>query len=93
VFATLTATAGSTPQETVAVFLHQATLGVIGAGVRAVPVGHTHGQQILARLHPMLDALAAELADRELATAGAYGPAYEVLCHAQSQLYTRLFRS
>ena len=93
VFATLAAAAGSTPREAVAVYLHQATLGVIGAGVRAVPVGHTHGQQILARLHPMLDALAGELADRELETAGACGPAYEVLCHAQSQLYTRLFRS
>ena len=51
VFATLAAAAGSTATEAVAVYLHQAALGVIGAGVRAIPIGHTHGQQILARLH------------------------------------------
>ena len=31
--------------------------------------------------------------ERDLETAGSSCPAYEVLCHAQSQLYTRLFRS
>ena len=35
--------------------------------------------------------LADELADRDLDTAGSFCPAYEVLCHAQSQLYTRDF--
>jgi urease accessory protein len=93
VFATLAAAAGAEPAEAVAVYLHQAALGAIGAGVRAVPIGHTHGQQILARLHDDLLALAAELAGRDLDTAGSFCPAYEVLCHAQSRLYTRLFRS
>ena len=37
-------------------YLHQAALGMIGAGVRRVPVGHTHGQQILAYLHDDIDA-------------------------------------
>ncbi len=93
VFATLTAAAGAAPAEAVGVYLHQAALGVIGAGVRAVPIGHTHGQHILARLHGLIAGLAAELADRELETAGSFSPAYEVLCHAQSGLYSRLFRS
>jgi urease accessory protein len=93
VFATLAAAAGATPIEAVAVYLHQAALGVIGAGVRAIPIGHTHGQQILAQLHGDIEALATALADRELETAGSNCPAYEVLCHAQERLYTRLFRS
>ncbi len=93
VFATLAAAAGSTPAEALAVYLHQAALGGIGAGVRAIPIGHSHGQQILARLHGEIEALAGELADRDLDTAGSFCPAYEVLCHAQSHLYTRLFRS
>ena len=38
-------------------------------------------------------ALAGKLAGRDLETAGSTCPAYEVLCHAQSRLYTRLFRS
>jgi urease accessory protein len=79
--------------EAVAVYLHQAALGVISAGVRGIPIGHTHGQQIVARLHHDLEALATELAGKGLETAGTFCPAYETLCHAQTRLYTRLFRS
>ena len=93
VFATLASAAGASPTEAVLLYLHQSALGVISAGVRAIPVGHTHGQQILARLHGDLEALAGELAGRDLETAGSFCPAYEILCHAQRHLYTRLFRS
>jgi urease accessory protein len=93
VFATLAAAASCTPAEAVAVYLHQAALGVISAGVRAIPIGHTHGQQVLARLHDDIRTLADELAERELETTGSFCPAYEILCHAQGRLYTRLFRS
>jgi urease accessory protein len=93
VFGTLCATTGAGPANAVAVYLHQSALGCIGAGVRAVPVGHSHGQQVLARLHPDIAALAAHYTGQDLETAGSFAPAYEVLCHAQSRLYTRLFRS
>jgi urease accessory protein len=92
VFATLAASEVD-PEEAVAVYLHQAALGMIGAGVRAIPIGHTHGQQILVRLHGDINGLAAELATRDIQTAGSFSPAYEIFCHAQTQLYTRLFRS
>ena len=74
-------------------YLHQAALGVVGAGVRTIPIGHSHGQQVLARLHREIETLSGELAERGLETAGSFCPAYEVLCYAQSRLYTRLFRS
>jgi urease accessory protein len=93
VFATVAAAAGSSPADALAVYLHQATLGILGAGVRAIPVGHTHGQEILARLHGEIELLAGEFGERGLETAGSFCPAYEVLCDAQSHLYTRLFRS
>lgn len=93
VFATLAAAAGSTPKDALRVYLHQAALGPISAGVRAIPIGHTHGQQVLARLHEEIAALADELAERDLETAGSFSAVYEIVCHAQSQLYTRLFRS
>lgn len=93
VFATLAAVAGATPEEALTLYFHQAALGGIGAGIKSIPIGHTHGQQVLGRLHERLEKLASELADRELETAGSFCPAYEVLCHAQTQLYTRLFRS
>lgn len=93
VFGMLGAFAGGSPVETLRAFLHQAALGMIGAGVRAVPVGHTHGQQILAYLHPEVERLAGILSDRELATIGSGCPFYEVLCDEQTRLYSRLFRS
>jgi urease accessory protein len=93
IFGTLAAATGATPEEAVVVYLHQAILGVVSAGVRGIPIGHTHGQQIVARLHQDIEALATELSKKELETAGSFCPAYEILCHAQTQLYTRLFRS
>jgi urease accessory protein len=93
VFGCLAGGAGATPRDAVALYLHQAALGVISAGVRGVPIGHTHGQQILTRLHGDIAELAANLYDKPLETAGSNCPAYEILCHEQSQLYTRIFRS
>ena len=93
VFGALAAAAGATAAEALAVYLHQIAIGCIGAGVRAIPVGHTHGQQILARLHDEVGSMVAALVVRPLEMAGSFSPAYEVLCHAQAHLYTRLFRS
>jgi urease accessory protein len=92
-FGLLGALAGGEPVEVLTAYLHQAALGVIGAGVRAIPVGHTHGQQVLAYLHDEILGLAKELCDREPETAGAGCPFYEVLCDEQTRLYARMFRS
>jgi len=92
-FALLGALAGAEPMDVLTAYLHQATLGMIGAGVRAIPVGHTHGQQVLAYLQDDIRNLADELVDREPETAGAGCPFYEVLCDEQTRLYARMFRS
>jgi urease accessory protein len=92
-FGLLGALAEADVRDTLTVYLHQSTLGMIGAGVRAMPVGHTQGQQILAYLHPDIQALTEELAGRDLESAGGSCPYYEILCDEQTRLYTRLFRS
>jgi urease accessory protein len=92
-FGILGALAGGACEEVLTAYLHQAVLGVIAAGVRAIPVGHTHGQQVLAYLHSDITTQAAALVDRELESAGAGCPAYEVLCDEQTRLYARMFRS
>ncbi len=92
-FGVLGGIAGGVPRDVLGVFLHQAALGMIGAGLRAIPVGHTHGQQILAYLHDELEELAERGAEGDCTTAGSGCPWYEVLCDAQTQLYARLFRS
>ena len=85
--------AGGEPGDVLTAYLHQAALGMIGAGVRAIPVGHTHGQQILAYLHDEIRDLTAALVDRDPETAGAGCPFYEILCDEQTRLYARMFRS
>lgn len=93
VFGLLGALAGGSPVETLQAYLHQAVMGMIGAGVRAIPVGHTHGQQMIAYLHEEIMQLAAAFAERPLSSAGSGSPFYEVLCDEQTRLYSRLFRS
>jgi urease accessory protein len=92
-FGLLGALAVGEPEDVLTAYLHQAALGIIGAGVRAIPVGHTHGQQVLAYLHGDIRDLAESLSDRGPETAGAGCPFYEVLCNEQTRLYARMFRS
>lgn len=92
-FGALGAVAGAGVVDALTAYLHQAALGMITAGVRAIPVGHTHGQQVLAYLHNDVRDLAAALADRDPEAAGAGCPYYEVLCDEQTKLYARMFRS
>lgn len=92
-FGILGALADGGPDEVLAAFLHQAALGMIGAGVRAIPVGHTHGQQMLAYVHAEIGDLIERLRDRDPETAGAGCPSYEILCDEQTRLYARMFRS
>jgi urease accessory protein len=93
VFGVLAALAGASPDDALAAYLHQAALGMIGAALRAAPIGHTHGQQVLAYLHDDIGTLTTDLADRDLEQAGSCNPFHEVLCDEQTRLYTRLFRS
>lgn len=84
---------GAAPEEVLTAYLHQAVLGMIGAGVRAIPVGHTHGQQVVAYLHEGIQKLVPDLTERAPETSGAGCPFYEILCDEQTQLYARMFRS
>jgi urease accessory protein len=92
-FGLMGALAGAPTKDVLTAYLHQAALGMIGAGVRAIPVGHTHGQQVVAYLQDDLNSLAADLLDRDPQTAGAGCPFYEILCDEQTRLYARMFRS
>src|SRR5262249_11821078 len=92
-FGLLGALAGGEPEEVLTAYLHQVALGIISAGVRAIPVGHTHGQQILAYLHDDIRDLTSALQDRDAETAGPGCPFYEILCDEQTRLYARMVRS
>lgn len=93
IFGALAETAGAAPVEVLALYLQNAVVGLVAAAVRAVPIGHTHGQQVLARLQPTILELADRWIHAPLECFGGLSPAYEVLGYAQSQLYTRIFQS
>jgi len=92
-FGLIGALADAEVDDVLTAFLHQAMLGLIGAGVRAIPLGHTHGQQVLAYLHEDIPQLAKSTSLQTLETVGACCPYYEVLCDEQTRLYARMFRS
>ena len=92
-FGLLGALADTEPEEVLTAYLHQAVMGMVGAGVRAVPVGHTNGQQVLAYPHGDIKTMAADLVTRAPETAGGGCPFYEILCDEQTRLYARMFRS
>ena len=72
--ALLGAFAGAAVVDVLTAYLHQAALGMIGAGVRAIPVGHTHGQQVLAYLHDEILDLARSWAIATLKPPGRAAP-------------------
>jgi urease accessory protein len=92
-FGLLGAIAGADAESVLTAFLHQSALAMVSTGVRAIPVGHTHGQQILAYLHDDIRESVVALVDRDPETAGAGCPNYEILCDEQTRLYARMFRS
>lgn len=93
VFGVLAQAAGARARDALAVFFQNAAAAVVAAAVRAVPIGHTHAQQILARMHPHFAELADQWVDTPLDCFGGLSPAYEEYAYAQSQLYTRIFQS
>jgi urease accessory protein len=66
IFGLLGAPAGSSAAETLQAYFHQALLRTIAAGVRAIPVGHAHGQQMIACLHVEIVGLSAVICGRTL---------------------------
>jgi urease accessory protein len=74
-------------------YLHAFAANIIAAGVRFVPLGQTAGQQVLARLFPLFDALAAEAADATLDELGSATFSADLASMRHETLKTRIFRS
>lgn len=91
-FGVMGALAEATEHDTLLCLAHQAALGLISAGIRGIPLSPTHGQQMLAYLHGDIVRAAEAATGQNFYDAGNGSPFYEVLCHAQTQLYSRMFR-
>lgn len=87
------AAAGVPLAATLEAYLHAFAANLVSAAVRAVPLGQTDGQRVLAALEPHVAAAAAAAADRPLDEAGGAALAVDILSFRHETQYTRIFRS
>ncbi len=78
---------------TLPLYLHAFAANIIAAGVRFIPLGQTDGQQVLARLFPAFDAIAAEAAEATLDDLGSATFRADLASMQHETLKTRIFRS
>ncbi|MEP3276442.1 MAG: urease accessory protein UreF [Stappiaceae bacterium] len=90
----LTAAAAAIPADAVlAGYLHAFAANIISAAVRAVPLGQTDGQHILAQLEPICSTLASEAPSVPLDEIGSACFLADIASMKHETQYTRLFRS
>ncbi len=90
----LTAAAASIPVEAILVgYLHAFSANIISAAIRAVPLGQTDGQHVLARLESLCSEIAAETKTATLEDIGSACFLADIASMKHETQYTRLFRS
>jgi urease accessory protein len=78
---------------TLEAYLHAFAANLVSAAVRAVPLGQTDGQRVLAALEPRIAAAADAAGDRPLDDAGGAAVTVDILSFRHETQYTRIFRS
>jgi urease accessory protein len=76
-----------------AAYLHAFAANLVSAAVRAIPLGQTDGQRVLAAVEPAVAKAAAAAQTRTLEDAGTAAPAIDALSFRHETQYSRLFRS
>ena len=74
-------------------FLHAQAANWISAGVRLIPLGQTHSQQVLAALEPVVVAVAGRAIDAPLDQLGSATFRADLASMHHETQYTRLFRT
>ena len=79
--------------DTLAAALNGFAANLVSAGVRAIPIGHTDGQRVIAALVPVVGAVAREAATAPLDAIGGASLRADIASMKHETQYTRLFRS
>ena len=74
-------------------FLHGFAANLTSAGVRLIPLGQTAGQQIIARLEPLVGAVSQQALRAALDDLGGVAILSDIASMRHETQYTRLFRS
>ena len=88
-----TACAGIPLRAAVLGYLHAFAGGIVGAGIKLIPLGQTDGQRALAALEAVVEAAADAAIDRDPDAYGSAAPMIELWSMRHERQYTRLFRS
>ena len=84
----------SLPQQTVAAWnLHAFAANLVSAAVRAVPLGQTEGQAVLAALHPLCETIAHETLPGDLDALSGTAFVADIASMPHEVLYSRSFRT
>ena len=93
VFALVCNSLGAATDEALAAYLYSAVAGIVSAGVRLIPIGHTEGQKVIEDIKPLLAGIAEEVLSLDEDDISAFAPGIEIRAMRHEHLYTRLFRS
>ncbi|MBI3507238.1 MAG: urease accessory protein UreF [Proteobacteria bacterium] len=91
--ATAAAAAGVPLGDALAAYLHAFAANLVSAAVRAIPLGQTDGQRVLAEIEPHVDNATGEALGRSLDEAGSAALVVDALSFRHETQYSRIFRS
>jgi len=77
----------------VTAFLYSTTALLVGAALRLLPMGQLEGQAVLWSLHPVIERVAREAAERPPGELWSFTPGLDIQGMLHERLDARLFRS
>jgi urease accessory protein len=92
-FGLVAGTLGWDAKAAVIAFLYSNTALVVGAALRLLPMGQVEGQGVLWRLHPVIERVAQDAAERAPEDLWSFTPGLDIQGMLHERLDARLFRS
>jgi urease accessory protein len=80
-------------EATATAFLYATTALLVGAALRLLPMGQLEGQTALWRLHPVIERVAREAAERPAGELSSFTPGLDIQGMLHERMDARLFRS
>ena len=82
------------PLEAVAVcYLQAQYANLVSAGIRAIPLGQTQGQQVIAALEPLVNEVATQALEESFDDVGSASVMVDILSMQHEVQYSRIYRS
>lgn len=81
------------PEQVAALYLHSFASNLVSAAVRFVPLGQSEGQQVLSRLHEVIESAAARAVETPLDQVGSAGFGADLAAMLHETLDVRIFKT